>query len=82
MGEASLDKPEASSFSDDDSGPRDNDSPLIRVNRCPITVKKMDELVLKYRVPSGHVYKIPTINKYVSTFGPLKIRVRGKLPGP
>lgn len=48
MGEASLDKPKASSASDDESGPIDDDPPLISVNRGTMTAKRMSELILKY----------------------------------
>lgn len=40
-----------------------------------MTVEKMNELVLRYRVPASCICKIPTVSKYVSTLSPLKISV-------
>lgn len=75
MEQAHLSKTEVSSTNDDDDGPTDGDPPPITFNRGSIIVERMDELVLRYSVPSNYVCRVPTINKYISTRGSLEISV-------
>lgn len=49
------------------------DPPPIRVNNGSMTIKRMDELVLRYGMPPNYIYKVPTISEYVSTPGSLEI---------
>lgn len=60
----------ASNANDDDSGPTDDNPPLIRVSEGTMTIEKISELMSKYKVPSDYICKIPAISEYVSTPGP------------
>lgn len=75
IGEVCLDKPEDSSVSDKEGGLADDKPPLVRVNRGTMTTERMNELVMRYKVPSRYIFKIPTTSKYVSILGPLEISV-------
>lgn len=73
--EVQLYRLEDSSSSDKDDGPTNNDIPPVGVNRGTMTTQRMNELVIRYRVPLGYVCRIWTVSEYVSRPGPLEIRV-------
>lgn len=73
QGEVNSGRSEASSANDNNEGPVDDDPPPIGVNRDIIIIKKITEIVLRYGMHSGYVYKIPTINKCISTLSSLEI---------
>lgn len=75
MREASFDRSKAISVNNNSNRPKDDDPPLISVNKGIITVERMSELVLRYKMPSGYICKILAINEHGSTPGPLKIGV-------
>lgn len=49
--------------------------PPVGVNRGTMTIERMNELVMRYGVPSRHISRILTVSEYVSTLGTLKIGV-------
>lgn len=40
-----------------------------------MSLKRIGELTSRYKVPSKYMYRIPSDNKYISNFGPLKVVV-------
>lgn len=62
-----------SSASGNDARPKEDNPPMVRISWGIISSERMNVLVLKYRMPSNYVYRIPDDDEYVSTLGPLKV---------
>lgn len=67
--------PEDSSTSDEGGRQVDNDLLPVRVNRGIMAIKRMNELLMRYGVPSRYVCRLPTTGEYVSILGTLEIGV-------
>lgn len=70
-----MDRLEDSIVYDDDDGWVEDDLPPVRVNRGIMTIERMNELLLRYRVPSDYIYRMSIASEYVFTSGRLEIGV-------
>lgn len=71
MGEARSSEMVTSSASD--SGSTTSDPPSIKVKQGNMNAERIEELVLRYGVPSNYICRIPSIDEYGSMPGPLEI---------
>lgn len=75
IGKADFDM---SRVSNTDVGLLEDDLLIIGILQGTISIERMSELVLRYKVSPGYIYRIPTDDEYVSTLGHLEVGVCDK----
>lgn len=60
---------------DMDMDPTEDGLPIVGIPCGIMSIERIHDVVLRYRIPLGYMYRIPSDGKYVSTPRPLKVSV-------